>query len=113
MRFVFTDRKVEVSDELKQYAQKKFEKLERYFSKDATVHITFSIERGRHVAEATVNHGGIFFRAVEKTGDMYASIDATVTMIDRQIKKNKTRLEKKLRIGAFEREVSGAAPVFE
>ncbi|MDP4109562.1 MAG: ribosome-associated translation inhibitor RaiA [Bacillota bacterium] len=109
MKFVFTGRKVEVSDELKNYAQKKFEKLDRYFSKDATVHLTFSIERGRHLVEATVVQGGLFFRAVERTGDMYASIDSTVSIIDRQIKKNKTRLEKKLRTGAFEREPAGAA----
>ncbi len=116
MKFVFTGRKVEVSDELKKYAQKKFEKLERYFSNDAMAHLTFSIERGRHVVEATVVHEGMFFRAVERTGDMYASIDATVGMIDRQVRKNKTRLEKKLRSGAFEREVPGtvpAAPVVE
>ena len=113
MKFVFTDRKVEVSDELKAFAQKKFEKLDRYFSKDATAHLTFSIERGRHVVEATVNHGGMFFRAVERTGDMYASIDGTVSMIERQIRKNKTRLEKKLRTGAFEREAAGTSPVVE
>ncbi|MCX7614322.1 MAG: ribosome-associated translation inhibitor RaiA [Clostridiales bacterium] len=113
MKFVFTDRKVEVSDELKSYAQKKFEKLDRYFNKDATAHLTFSVQRGRHVVEATVNQGGMFFRAVENTGDMYASIDGTVGMIERQIRKNKTRLEKKLRVGAFEREVPDLGPAIE
>lgn len=113
MKFVYTGRKIEVSSGLKAYAEKKFAKLDRYFNQDATAHLTFSIERGKHVVEATVNQGGMFFRALEKTGDMYASIDATVSVIERQIRKNKTRLEKRLRVGAFERQISEEQPVYE
>ena len=66
--------------------------------------VTFSIERGRHIAEVTVRNNGMFYRVTESTGDMYASIDSAVASIERQIRKNKTRLEKRLREGAFERE---------
>jgi putative sigma-54 modulation protein len=50
----------------------------------------------------------MFFRVSELTSDMYASIDSAVAAIEQQIRKNKTRLEKRLREGAFEREVKPA-----
>ena len=113
MRFTFTERKVEISDEVREYAQKKFQKLDRYFNQDASAHLTFSIERGRHVVEATVHYTHLFFRAVEKTNDMYASIDGSIDSIERQIRKNKTRLEMRLREGAFDRAVPYEEPVVE
>lgn len=109
MTIRFTERKVTVSDDLKAYATKKCEKLDRYFDRDAAAFVTFTIERGRHTAEITVQHAGMYFRAQEQTGDMYASIDGAVSSIERQIMKNKTRLEKRLRKGAFERSVPEAA----
>ena len=103
MTIRFTERKVTVSDDLKAYATKKCEKLDRYFDRDSAAFITFSIERGRHTAEITVQHAGMYFRAQEQTSDMYASIDGAVSSIERQILKNKTRLEKRLRQGAFDK----------
>ena len=97
MTIRFTERKVTVSDDLKAYATKKCEKLDRYFDRDSSAFVTFSIERGRHTAEITVQHAGMYFRAQEQTGDMYASIDGAVSSIERQILKNKTRLAKRLR----------------
>ena len=51
----------------------------------------------------------MFYRVSEVTSDIFASIDSAVAAIERQIRKNKTRLEKRLREGAFEREVKPAA----
>ena len=58
--------------------------------------------------EVTIRSGGTIFRASESTSDMHASIDAAVATLERQIRKNKTRLEKRLRQGAFERSVDEA-----
>ena len=102
MRYTFTSKKVEISDDLRAYAEKKTGKLERLFRSEPDAFITFSIERGRHIAEVTLKCNGMFYRASESTGDMYASIDSAVASIERQIRKNKTRLEKRLREGAFE-----------
>lgn len=107
MKFTIVERKIKISDELREYALKKVEKLDRYFQKDSTATITFSELRGRQTVEITVNHGGIFFRAEETTTDMFASVDGAISSIERQIRKNKTRLEKRLRAGAFEK---GALP---
>ena len=103
MKMTYAERKISISDELKDYAAKKCEKLERYFDRDSSAKVTFSTERGRHIVEITVVHGGMLFRASEQSHDMYASIDGAIDRIERQIQKNKTRLEKRLRQGAFDK----------
>ena len=108
MKFTFTDKKVVLPDAVHAYAEKKVGKLERYFKSDAEASITFSVEKDRNRAEVTVRSGGTIFRASEGTSDMFASIDAAVTTLERQIRKNKTRLEKRLRQGAFERTAEAA-----
>ena len=116
MKFVITDKKVNLPDAVHKYAEKKVGKLDRFFKEDATAAITFSVEKERNnKVEVTVRSSGTIFRVSESTSDMYASIDAAVTTLERQIRKNKTRLEKRLRQGAFERaldvsEVSTFAP---
>ena len=106
MKFVFTDKKVNLPDSVHQYAEKKVGKLDRFFREDATAAITFSVEKDRNnKVEVTIRSSGTIFRVSESTSDMYASIDAAVTTLERQIRKNKTRLEKRLRQGAFERAV--------
>ncbi len=105
MKFTFTEKKVEVSGDLREYAEKKIGKLDRFFKIESEAFVTFSIERGRHKIEVTLNNNGIFYRVTETTSDMYASIDSAVAAIESQIRKNKTRLAKRLRDGALEREV--------
>ena len=61
--------------------------------------------------EVTIRSSGTIFRVSESTADMRASIDAAVASLERQIRKNKTRLEKRLRQGAFERTVGAAAEI--
>jgi len=104
MNFVFTEKRLQVSDTLKAYAEKKIGKLDRLFKGESTAYVTFSIERNRNIAEVTVKNNGMFYRVSESTNDMYVSIDAAVATIERQVRKNKTRLEKRLREGALERE---------
>lgn len=102
MKFTFTGRKMEVTDALRAYAEKKLSKLDRYFASDAEAQVTFHTERGRDTAEVTVRSANMYFRAQKTANDMYAAIDSVQDMIERQIRKNKTRLEKRLRTGAFE-----------
>lgn len=106
MKFVFTEKKVQITDDLRNYAEKKISKLDRMFKEGSVAFITFSVERGRHKAEVTVKNNGMYFRVSEVTSDMYATIDSAVASIERQIRKNKTRLEKRLRDGAFDKEVA-------
>ena len=77
MKFTITGKKLEVSEELRAYAEKKVGKIERLFrSGDSEAFITFSRERGRYTAEVTLKNNGMFYRVSETTGDMFASIDS-------------------------------------
>ena len=115
MKFTFTDKKVNLPASVHAYAEKKVGKLDRYFREEAAAAVTFSVEKDRNKVEITVRSGGTILRVSESTSDMFASIDSAVTLLERQIRKNKTRLEKRLRQGAFEytEEESSFAPVAE
>ena len=113
MKYVFTDKKVTLPAKIHDYAEKKVGKLDRFFKEDATAAITFSVEKERlNKVEITIRSSGTIFRVSESTSDMRASIDAAVATLERQIRKNKTRLEKRLRQGAFERSLDGEITTF-
>ena len=109
MKFTFTEKKMDSSEDLRAYAERKIGKLDRFFKNEAEAFVTFSIERGRDLAEITIHNNGLYYRSSELTNDMYASIDSGVAAIEKQIRRNKTRLEKRLREGSFEREAVQAA----
>lgn len=104
MKFTIVERKIKIDDELRQYALRKVEKLDRYFHQDSDTTLTFSELRGKQTVEITVRQiGDLVVRAEETTSDMFASVDGAVSSIERQIRKHKTRLEKRLREGAFDK----------
>lgn len=112
MKFQFTEKKVSLPSNVHAYAEKKVMKLERFFRDDAEALVAFSVEKDRNKVEITVHAANTYFRASEATSDMFASIDAAVSTIERQIRKNKTRLARRLRQDAFVRtaDVTSFAP---
>ncbi len=105
MKFIVTQRKTEVEQSVKDYAEKKLAKLEKYFTKDSTANITFNELRELKIIEVTVAHNGLFFRAECRDKEELAAIDKIVDVLERQIRKNKTKLEKRLRVDAFQDEM--------
>ena len=105
MKFQFSEKKVKLPGNVHAYAEKKVMKLARYFEEDAQALVVFSVEKNRNNVELTVRGAGTWFRAHESTSDMFASIDAAVGTIEGQIRKNKTRLARRLRQDAFNRSV--------
>ena len=105
MKFQYSEKKVKLPQNVHAYAEKKVMKLARYFEEDAQALIVFSVEKNRNKVELTVHGAGTWFRASESTSDMFASIDAAVGTIEGQIRKNKTRLARRLRQDAFTRVV--------
>lgn len=105
MKFQYSEKKVKLPENVHAYAEKKVMKLARYFEDDAEALIVFSVERNQNKAELTVHGAGTWFRASESTSDMFASIGAAVGTIEGQIRKNKTRLARRLRQDAFTRTV--------
>lgn len=113
MKFTFADRKVNIPARVHEYAEKKIGKLDRYFKSEAEANVVFSIQKDRNSVEVTVRSGPTILRVSESTSDMFASIDAAVTAMERQMRKHKTRLEKRLRQDAFERVAEPASFVPE
>ena len=105
MKFQFREKKIKLPGNVHAYAEKKVMKLARYFEEDAEALIVFSAEKNRNKVELTVHGAGTWFRASESTSDMFAAIDASVGTIEGQIRKNKTRLARRLRQDAFSRTV--------
>ena len=106
MKFQFSEKKVNLPENVHAYAEKKVMKLARYFEEDAEALVVFSVEKNRNKVELTVHGAGTWFRASESTSDMFASIDSAVGTIEGQIRKNKTRLARRLRHDAFSRSVT-------
>ena len=113
MKFQYSEKKVKLPGNVHAYAEKKVMKLSRYFEEDAEALIVFSVEKNRNKVELTVHGAGTWFRASESTSDMFASIDAAVGTIEGQIRKNKTRLARRLRQDAFVRSVEETSFVAE
>ena len=103
MKFQYSEKKVKLPANVHAYAEKKVMKLARYFAEDAQALIVFSVEKNRNNVELTVHGAGTWFRAHESTSDMFASIDAAIGTIEGQIRKNKTRLARRLKQDAFVR----------
>ena len=113
MKFQFREKKVKLPGNVHAYAEKKVMKLARYFEEDAEALIVFSVEKNRNNVELTVHGAGTIFRAKESTSDMFASVDAAIGTIEGQIRKNKTRLARRLRQDAFVRSVDETSFVTE
>jgi putative sigma-54 modulation protein len=95
MKLNFTGKNMEITDALRDVTEKKLGKLDKYFQKDIEGNVTFSSEKNRKIIEVTINLPGTIIRAEESTDDMYASIDKTVDVLERQIRKHKTKLQKR------------------
>ena len=96
MKFKFIG--MEVTDALQAYAEKKVGKLDWFFGEDAEVVVKFSQQKGaKNIAEITINKKSVLFRAEEVSDDMYASIDSAVDKLSGQIRRHRTKLDKKFR----------------
>ena len=113
MKFVYVGKEV-VSDSLKARAEKKLNKLDRYFNREAEALIRFRQQRGgRNIAEITVSVDGLILRAEENSNDMYLSIDRAVDKLESQIRRYRTKLGKRVRDARAETPDEVVEPVYE
>ncbi|MDR3149939.1 MAG: ribosome-associated translation inhibitor RaiA [Oscillospiraceae bacterium] len=112
MKFTFYEKSSEknavLTDELKAYAEKKISKVERLFrdSSGCDANVRVWSERGRYGVEVTLTVSGLFFRVSELTSDAKASVDSAVAALERQARKHKTKLAKRIRGGMNEPELA-------
>ena len=94
-------RKYEVTDPVRDRLDKKLAKLDKFFPSEITANVSFSSKRGRDKVEITIFYKSLTYRAEVIDPDVILAIDKAVSIIERQIRKNKTKLEKRLRDNAF------------
>jgi putative sigma-54 modulation protein len=99
MKYNIRGENLEVTDALRDYVEKKMGKLGRYFEAPPTseVHVTLSVLREMNNVEVTIPLTGVLLRAEEKAMDMYASIDLVLDKLERQIRKHKTKANRRIR----------------
>ena len=112
MKYTYTGKGMEVSESLKARVEKKLGKLERYFRDEPEATVRFKQQKGaRNIIEITVSTGGVILRAEECSNDMYLSIDHAVDKLESQIRRHRTKLEKRIR--SSELEPVAEVPAFE
>ena len=100
MRYIISGKNIDVTEGLKDAIYEKIGKLERYFTEDTEVHVTFSVEKERQKIEVTIPMKGNIIRAEEESTDMYVSIDLVEEIIERQLKKYKNKIVDKQQAAA-------------
>ena len=90
-----------VRDNLREMAEKKLSALNKYFSDDVTANVTFKVRRDTEIIEVTIQMGNTLFRSEEGADTFRTALDKAVDTLERQIRRNKTRLQKRIREGAF------------
>ena len=91
----FVGKNIELTESLKDVAEKKFSKLDKYFSEEAEARVVFSTVREEQTVEVTIFLPKTIIRAEETTDDMYSSMDNAVDALARQIRKHKTKLKRR------------------
>ncbi|MDF2835085.1 MAG: sigma 54 modulation protein/ribosomal protein [Paenibacillus sp.] len=119
MNYNIRGQRFQVTEALRIHVEKKLNRLERYFESPiaSEINVTLSVTKGQHAVEVTIPLVGVMLRAEVKSEDMYASIDMVVDKLERQIRKHKTKVNRKFRQGsgvrALFREEGSAVGVLE
>lgn len=93
MKIKITGRHIDVSERLKDYAEKKISKLEKHFQQLIDIHLILYVEKLDHVAELTISGDSVQFHAREKAADLYSALDLLVDKIETQISRFKEKIQ--------------------
>lgn len=104
MKITITGRKVSLRDNFKERVEKKLKKFGRMFGEDASASVTVTVEKRRQTVEVTIRTAdGMVYRSEQTAPEMNDALDEVVNALGRQIRKNKCKLEKKIRaVGAID-----------
>ncbi len=97
MKFNIIGRRYDVTDKIKDYVEKKLGKLDKFFREESEARVVVGTIKDNDYVEATIYAGGMMYRAEASDREILAAIDKIVDVIERQIRKNKTRLEKRIK----------------
>lgn len=101
MKVTVMAKNIELTPALKEMVKKKISKVERYFDPSVTAKATLSVQKNRQIVEVTIPFNGVILRCEESTDDMYKSIDLVEEKLERQIRKQRTKLARKNTSGSL------------
>lgn len=102
MTITYTARKVTLRDNFKERVEKKLAKFQKIFSDKAEAHVVVTLEKNRQTVEITIRDNKMIYRAESTMSEMNDALDRVVDILMRQIRKNKTRLEKRVKAGGID-----------
>lgn len=108
--FTIRGKNVEITPALREYVEKRIGKVTRYFKEVGEISVLLSVSKERQKVEVTVPVQGVLLRGQEVTENMYTSIDLVIEKLDRQIRKHKTKMQRRFRDGTLLDEAFQAAP---
>lgn len=95
MRVTVIGKNIDITPALKEMVEKKLSKVERYFESEVQARVTLTVQRNRQIVEVTIPFNGVILRCEESTDDMYKSIDLVEVKLERQIRKQRTKLQRR------------------
>ena len=101
MKLNIYGKQMTVRESLKELIDKKLSKFDKFFGEDTEAFVTCRTRKGEKIIEITVNYGNTTFRSEEESETFITALDRAIEGLERQIRKNKTRLEKTVKRGAF------------
>lgn len=102
MKITYTARKVNLRDNFKERVEKKLKKFEKIFSEDATVNVVVTMNKNNQTVEITIKDNSMIYRAEKTQLEMNDAVDKCIDVLGRQLRKNKSKLEKKLKSGSID-----------
>ena len=105
MKFIIIGKNIDVTPGLKDAVENKLGKLQRYFTPDTEIHVTLSVQKEHQKIEVTIPVKGNIIRSEQESDDMYVSIDLVEEVIERQLRKYKTKIVNQQQAGGnFQKE---------
>ena len=112
MKVTYTARKVNLKDNFKERVQKKLSKFDKVFSENVQAYVVVTVEKNRQTVELTINDNGMIYRAESTQPEMNDAVDRVVDVIAGKLRKNKTKLSKRIKTGSLD-EIVAQIPAME
>ena len=107
MNVKITGKGLEVTEAMKEYIEKRLERLEKFEGRNTEINVTCSVEREDQIVEMQLNHNGEFIRIQEKNTDFYASVDLAIDKVERQMRKEKEKRNDKNKRESLKAKIMG------
>lgn len=108
MKITYTARKVNLRDNFKERVEKKLKKFDKIFSDDAQAFVVVTLDKNSQTVETTIKDNSMVYRVEKTMPEMNDAVDKCIDALGRQLRKNKSRLEKRLRSGSLDELVAPA-----